>query len=128
MENKLMFPFLSNNLNPTLIIIFVCIGVLLIVGIVLAILLLRRNKNKKTFINNESEWIDALGGQENIKEATAVGSRLSIVLLNKENINRDRLKELGVSNILVMSNKITLVIENKAEQVCKLINHSLNKE
>ena len=35
-----------------------------------------------------------------------------------------RLKELGVSSILVMSNKVTLVIEGQAEKVSAVINNS----
>lgn len=97
-------------------------GVVLVALVILIIFLVRRNK-KPQFA--DSDWFEALGGKENIKEAMAVGSRLSLYLNDKEAINRDRLKELGVSSILVMSNKVTLVIEGQAEKVASLINNSL---
>ena len=61
----------------------------------------------------------------NIKEIKAIGSRLNLVLLDKEKINRGRLKELGVTSILVMSNKVTLVIEGQAEKIASSIQKDL---
>ena len=110
------------DLKSMLPIILPIAGVVLVVAILLIIFLLRRNK-KPQFI--ETDWFEALGGKENIKEAIAVGSRLSLYLNNKDAINRDRLKELGVSSVLVMSNKVTLVIEGQAEKVASMINNSL---
>ena len=121
-----MFRFLSNSLNPVLIGVFIAVGVLLIAGIVLFFVLRKSGGNNKK-VAVDSEWFDALGGKENIIEATAVGSRLSLKLNDKEQINRDKLKELGVSSILVMSNKVTLVIEKQAEKVANYINDSLLK-
>ena len=73
----------------------------------------------------DTDWFLALGGKENIKEATAVGSRLNLNLANKDIIDRVKLKELGVSSVLVMSNKVTLVIEGQAEKIAQVINNSL---
>ena len=123
-----MLPLLSSSINPVVIIAIAVVAALLVVGCaVLLILRSRSNKTSKAKVS-DSEWIDALGGQNNILEASAIGSRLSVKLNDKEIINRDKLKELGVSSILVMSNKVTLVIEKQAEKVASAINHSLNKE
>ena len=97
-------------------------GVVLIGAIILIVFLIRRNRKPKVV---DTDWFMALGGKENIKEAIAVGSRLSLNLVDKEAIDRDRLKELGVSSVLVMSNKVTLVIEGRAEEVASLLNNSL---
>lgn len=123
-----MLPLLSSSINPVVIIAIAVVAALLVVGC--AVLLILRSKSNKTSKAkvSDSEWIDALGGQNNILEASAIGSRLSVKLNDKEIINRDKLKELGVSSILVMSNKVTLVIEKQAEKVANAINHSLNKE
>ena len=75
---------------------------------------------------DNSLWIDNLGGRENIASATQVGSRINLVLKDKELINKDNLKELGVKSVLVMSNKVTLVVENNAENIAKAINEALN--
>ena len=75
---------------------------------------------------DNSLWIENLGGKENIESVNQVGSRINLVLKDKEMINKDNLKELGVKSVLVMSNKVTLVIENNAEDIAKAINEALN--
>ena len=110
------------DLKTFLPIILSIAGVVLVGALILVIFLLKRNK-KPQFA--DTDWFEALGGKENIKEAIAVGSRLSLYLNNKDAINRDRLKELGVSSVLTMSNKVTLVIEGQAEKVASIINNSL---
>ena len=112
-----------NDVNPLPIIMIAGAGVLLVAAIIIVVYLLTHRKNKKSF--DSSEWLIALGNKENVKEVTATGSRLSIVLENKEIIDREKLKELGVSSVLVMSNKVTLVIEGKAEQVAASIQKDL---
>lgn len=123
-----MLPLLSSNINPVVIIVIAVLATLLVVACALLLIFRSRKGNKGKAKVSDSEWIDALGGQDNILEASAIGSRLSVKLNDKETINRDKLKELGVSSILVMSNKVTLVIEKQAEKVAEAINHSLNKE
>ena len=61
--------------------------------------------------------LEALGGKENIVSSEAFGSRLVVVLTDKALMNKDALKELGVTNFIEMSNKITLLLEDKAELV-----------
>ena len=99
------------------------IALVVIVAIILVIVFVKARKGK-TVINN-SDWLIALGDKENIKEITATGSRLSLVLVDKEKIDREKLKQLGVSSVLVMSNKVTLVIEDKAEQIAASIQKDL---
>ena len=123
-----MLPLLSSNINPVIIVVIAVVATLLVVACALLLIFRSRKGNKGKVKVSDSEWIDALGGQDNILEASAIGSRLSVKLNDKEVINRDKLKELGVSSILVMSNKVTLVIEKQAEKVAEAINHSLNKE
>lgn len=122
MLNTFNLPLLA-SVNTTLIIWLVVVDVLLLLVVVIMII---RNKvsKPKAKIDND-EWIIALGGKENVKEVTAVGSRLSLTLQDKENIDREKLKTLGVSSVLVMSNKVTLVIEGKAEKIAESLKQSL---
>ena len=83
----------------------------------------RRNANKK--LSNGEAWVFALGEKENIKEISATRSRLSVVLEDNEKMNKDLLKQLGATSVLVMSNKVTLLIEEKAEQVAQSIQKNL---
>ena len=69
------------------------------------------------FLKNNALWIDALGGEENIISSEAYGSRLVVVLKDKTLMNREGLKVLGVTNFMEMSDKITLLLEDKAELV-----------
>ena len=99
-------------------------GALLIIAIILLLyFFVFKEKNKKQVDDNA--WLIALGEKENIKEIKGVGSRLSVSLVDQNKINKEQLKALGVSNIISMSNKTTLVIEGEAERIAKLLNKSL---
>ena len=45
---------------------------------------------------------------------------------DKENIDREKLTEYGVKSVLVMSNKVTLVVNEKATDVANAINEALS--
>lgn len=122
---KLSLPLLVDNfqLPPWLIALFIVTGVLIIATVIVLIIFLKKRKVVKV---DDSLWIDNLGGRENINGVTQVGSRINLVLKDKEIINKDNLKELGVKSVLVMSNKVTLVVENNAEDIAKAINEALN--
>ena len=117
------FPLLDDIKPLTITLIIVGAVILLIILFLIIYFFIFKKKNKK--IANGNIWLMALGNKENIKEVTAIGSRLSLKLENNEIIDKDKLKELGVSSVLVMSNKVTLVIEGQAEKVAELINKEL---
>lgn len=104
---------------------YILIPLLVLILIILSFILIRKSKEHK-FIQNRktanNEMILSLGGNDNILSASAKGSRLSLVLNDYSIINEARLKELGVSSIIKMSNKITLVIGSEAQDILKLIN------
>ncbi len=122
---KLDLPLLVENTEFPwyLIALFVATGILMIATVAVIIIFLKKKKVVKV---DNSLWIDNLGGKENIESVAQVGSRINLVLKDKEKINKDNLKELGVKSVLVMSNKVTLVIENNAEDIAKAINDGLN--
>lgn len=122
---KLSLPLLVDNTQfpGWLIALFIVTGVLIIATVIVVIIFLKKKKVVKV---DDSLWIDNLGGRENITSVTQVGSRINLVLKDKEIINKDNLKELGVKSVLVMSNKVTLVVENNAEDIAKAINEALN--
>ena len=114
---------LNNFFKSYALYIAIGVAVLIAIAIVLIIVLSKRKGgekiSKQDVVIDTSEWIIALGGRENIIEKNATGSRLVIKVNNEELINYDRLKELGVTNVLKMSNKITLVFEDQAEAVLR---------
>lgn len=95
---------------------------LVIIVLLLYLFVFRKKKNKKV---DNNAWLIALGERENIKEIKGIGSRLSVVLIDQNKVDKEQLKGLGVSNILTMSNKITLVIEGEAERIAEQLNNSL---
>ena len=112
--------FLKNN--AIWIAIAFAVLILVVTLIIIFINKAKKNKIKEPVISQNSEaWLTALGGKENILEATAIGSRVNLKLQNKELVNKDSLKELGVKNIMEMSDKIILVVENQAENILKQI-------
>ena len=125
MNNLFNLPILTIDNQMLLIILFIVAGLVVIIGIVLLVyFLVHRKKGHKVIIDN-NVWFLALGNKENIKEISGVGSRLTIKLVDKDKIDREKLKELGVSSILVMSNKVTLVVEGQAEKLSEVLNANL---
>ena len=121
---KINLPILADNAQfpGWLIALFVVTGVLMIATVVVIIIFLKKKKGVKV---DDSLWVENLGGKDNIESVSQVGSRINLVLKDKEIINKDNLKELGVKSILVMSNKVTLVVEANAEDIAKAINEAL---
>lgn len=103
------------------------IFVVIILAVIVIILITGRNKKapaKKISEHSSDEWMDALGGIDNIIDASATGSRLSVKLKNKDLVNRDRLTELGVNNIVMMSDKITLVTNLDNQKIVEKMKNS----
>ena len=124
MSNAFNLPLLTSEINNTLVICLVALDAVLLFLVVIMVILHFVKKSPKQKVNND-EWFVALGGKENIKEINATGSRLSLVLNDKESIDREKLKQLGVSSVVTMSNKVTLVIESKAEMIAEKLKSSL---
>ena len=123
MSNLLNLPFLTSN-NVTLVIWLAVVDAVLLLFVIIFVIRFLSKKPSKAKVNND-DWFNAVGGKDNIKEINALGSRLSLSLNNQESIDRVKLKALGVSSVLVMSNKVTLVIEGKAEKIAETLKGSL---
>jgi phosphotransferase system IIB component len=97
----------------------IAVTLVVIIAVVVVIILVKGRKVKKPVpqIAEKSKWVEALGGAENIVSSEAYGSRLAVSLVDKSLMNKEALKELGVTNFIEMSNKITLLLEDKAELV-----------
>ena len=108
--------FLKNN---ALWIALVLVGIIVITVVVILLVNKKGNKKPEVKVAEKGAWVEALGGEENIISSEAVGSRLVVNLKDKSLLNKEALKELGVTNFMEMSNKITLLLEDKAELVKK---------
>ena len=99
----------------------VVVVILLTILIIYIIKRPKDGKSKKKAPIDSNEWITALGGLDNILEISATGSRLSIKAKDASLINQDALKELGVSNVIKMSEKIVLVTELDNQKIVENI-------
>lgn len=116
---------------------------LIVVGIIVALLIALfvavyiKTSRAKKISNNEKEVekkANSLASEvvgtikkENIKEVSFQGSRVSIIFLNKEQIDKERLEKLNLQYML-MNDKIIIMIGSKAEdfknQIEELIKNS----
>lgn len=99
-------------------------GVVVIAFIIAFVIAGVISKNKKKKEGNElcEKIILNLGNKDNIKTIEAKGSRLVVSLLDSSKMNEEELKNLGVTSILKMSNKITLVLGNISLEVVEFYN------
>ena len=120
------FNLLNNTSLPTYAVALIIAGCLALVAI-LVFLVIFFGRRKKSAIVDESVWLNALGGKENINSVSAIGSRINLSLKDKEKIDREKLTSLGVNSVLVMSNKVTLVIANNAVDIAETISNSIKE-
>ncbi len=120
------FNLLNNTTLPMYAVVLIVAGCLVLVG-VLVFLVIFFGKRKKNPIVDESAWLSALGGKENINGVSAIGSRINLSLKDKEKIDREKLTSLGVNSVLVMSNKVTLVIANNAVDIAETISNGIKE-
>ncbi|MDD4103608.1 MAG: PTS transporter subunit EIIB [Erysipelotrichaceae bacterium] len=102
--------------------IWICVGLVVIILATLFFMLVLpkiRNRKRKVAapVADDSEWIDALGGKSNVVDLTSTRSRLTVELKDSSIVNQEKLKALGVSSIIAMSQKLILVIDNQADRV-----------
>lgn len=115
--------------------IWLAIGLacIILIALLLTFLLpsfLARRRKKKTkaasniALDDEKKslrWVNALGGKDNIIERELKGSRIVLTLKDPGLIRKEELSELGVRSIMEEKKKTTLVIENDAETVFRLL-------
>ena len=111
-------------------VIAVTIVAIILVVAVIIVIHGRNNKvpTKQISQASSNEWQDALGGADNIIDIQATGSRLVAKIKNKELVNRDKLTELGVSSIVLMSDKITLVTNLDNQKIVDNMKNSQQKQ
>ncbi|MDY5650181.1 MAG: hypothetical protein SPK64_03990 [Candidatus Enterosoma sp.] len=124
-------------MSKMVLITLIVVGIIVALLIALFVVVYIKTSRAKKIINNEkevekkanslaSEVVDTIK-KENIKEVSFQGSRVSIVFLNKEQIDKERLEKLNLQYML-MNDKIIIMIGSKAEdfknQIEELIKNS----
>lgn len=119
--------------DPSTLIIFISIIVVLVLLVLLGCFIYQKNykkiKAKKEFDNASKTIIDALGGIENIISCNVSMSRLNVVLEDYKLVESQQLTDAGVSGTVKTSKKLTLVVGKQLSQkLCDSINEQLAKE
>jgi len=109
--------------------IWICLAIIFIILVTLFFLLvlprIKQNKKKTTSITEGVDWINSLGGNSNIISVSASRSRLTLEVKDISLINQNKLKTLGVSSVILMSQKVILVIDNGADEIKEKIEKSI---
>lgn len=110
--------FLKNNG------IWIALGVFVLIVIVVLIFILVPKFKKKKVDKGEIKnlWLNSLGGEENIISIEQKGSRLIASLKDYNLIDKEQLKTLGATNFILSSSKITIVLNDKDNNVGEIIN------
>ena len=124
-------------MSKMVLITLIVVGIIVALLIALFVVVYIKTSRAKKISNNEkevekkanslaSEVVDTIK-KENIKEVSFQGSRVSIVFLNKEHIDKEILEKLNLQYML-MNDKIIIMIGSKAEdfknQIEELIKNS----
>ena len=83
----------------------------------------RKGKGETPMLKKEQAnmYIEALGGLDNIIDKSLVGSRIVLTLKDYTGLKKDVLEKAGVTGFILMSDKLTLVVKEGAEEVYKSI-------
>lgn len=98
-------------------IVALCTILLLVLLLWLDRRVLSKEKKKEVSEQQASLYLDALGGEENVIERALEGSRIILKLKDYGAVNRDKLREAGVTGFIQMSDRLTLVIKDNAMEV-----------
>ncbi len=106
----------------------IALAIVAIILVTIVIILLSNRKKgapaKQVSTAAPDDWLEALGGKDNVVDVSSTGSRLTAKLKNKDLVNRDKLTELGVSSIVMMSDKITMVTNLDNQKIIENIKNS----
>lgn len=109
--------------------IWICLAIILIILVTLFFLLvlprIKQNSKKTISITEGADWVNSLGGKSNIISVSASRSRLTLEVKDTSLINQNKLKTLGVSSVIIMSQKVILVIDNGADEIKEKIEKSI---
>lgn len=112
--------------------IYLALAVVALIIITIVLILIfshKHSKNKDNLVTTGEDYlkyIDALGGYDNIIALKGMRSRLTITLKNINLINRESLALLGVNNVLVTNNSVTLVMNSDVTSLVESIKKVLS--
>ncbi len=116
-----------NSLNEYWYIYF-SIGLVIIIGVVIAVICVSQHRKKKEKKQNKidqsdfiSAWVAALGGELNIHQVTIKGNKLEVYLNNFEKIDKPLLSQLGVTSTIQEAHKLTISYDGDIQEIENLL-------
>lgn len=99
-------------------------SILLVAIIVLALVLILKNKTKGIKIDEEfmNQLISSLGAKENIISYSVENSRVKFELLDVSKANLDSLKELSSKGVFVTNNTVKTLFKYESNQIVANLN------
>ena len=88
-----------------------------------------KEKEDNSLENLATSYIDALGGQNNIKELESCITRLRLVLKNNKQIDEKQLKKIGAAGVMKAGENVTqVVVGTKAELIADAMKRKLAEQ
>ena len=72
-------------------------------------------------IDQRKIFYDAYGGEENVLEVSLEMSRITVKVADLEKVDAERLKELGATGVLIVSDMVKASYSDRAKYVYKLM-------
>lgn len=95
----------------------IILGVVVLLGLIWLIsFLISKNPKKRKGKVGDIDIFTYLGGKDNVLSFTVHGSRLIIKLKNKNLLQREELKALGVKGFVEKEEDITIVLSNELKE------------
>jgi phosphotransferase system IIB component len=118
---KSLLSFDNENDRIILIVIIAAAALVLIALAIFLVKILGKKRVKVLPIASKSEYFEALGGEDNYIDSSRDGSRIVVHLKDYSKINKEKIKEAGVTGFIEKSDKLTLVVKDNAEEVYEKI-------
>ena len=118
---KSLLSFDNENDRIILILIIAAAALVLIALAIFLVKILCKKRVKVLPIASKSEYFEALGGEDNYIDSSREGSRIIVHLKDYSKINKEKIKEAGVTGFIEKSDKLTLVVKDNAEEVYEKI-------
>lgn len=95
----------------------IILGVVVLLGLIWLIsFLISKNPKKRKGKVGDIDIFTYLGGKDNVLSFTVHGSRLIVKLKNKNLLQREELKTLGVKGFVEKEEDITIVLSNELKE------------
>ena len=95
----------------------ILLGVVVLLGLIWLIsFLISKNPKKRKGKVGDIDIFTYLGGKDNVLSFTVRGSRLIVKLKNKNLLQREELKALGVKGFVEKEEDITIVLSNELKE------------